>query len=205
MNTRKDHNKFDSVIVSKSDHLYTLSLAITSLNRYTNVDKIYIVTHEDNFLKINKLASNIILINENNVIPSMTLDDLKSFLFEGFPEAAGWYFQQFLKLGCAFIDEISERYLVWDADTVLLRPLDFYDGENMIYTIDKLYHAPYFHNYKRLIGLEANREYSFIAQHMPMYKYIVMEMLNRIENKFPGSQIWAWELANTPGCGCSVP
>ncbi len=187
---------FDSVIISKIEHLYTLQLAVDSLNRYTKVNKIYIVTPLENFPKINKIANNIILVDEDKLIPFMTIMELRNLTLPGFPEAAGWYFQQLLKLGCAYIDGLNEKFLVWDADTILLRPLDFFDGDKLIFTIGSGYHSPYFDSFKNLIGIDPKADYSLIAQHMPMNKKIIIEILNKIADNFAGSDNWAWKIMN---------
>ena len=193
----------DCIIVSKAEHLSILRLAIGSLQKYTNINNIYIITGLNNFPKLAGLANNVVLIDENLVLPSMTIYDLqvvKNILLTKYP---GWYFQQLLKLSCAYNETISDNYLVWDADTVLLRPLEFIDNDGkMIFTIATEYHPDYFLNYRKLIGEEPMREYSFIAQHMVMNKSIVKEMLENIDKRFPGKDDWPWKIINNL-CGKS--
>jgi len=68
----------------------------------------------------------------------------------------GWYFQQLLKLYASVIPGILDRYLIVDADTFLLRPINFVvSGTNTVvganapqpipaYAIGTGLHAPYF-------------------------------------------------------------
>ena len=39
----------------------------------------------------------------------------------------GWYLQQYLKLGVAVhIPDLSDYYLVWDADNIAVRPIELF-------------------------------------------------------------------------------
>jgi len=112
-----------------------------------------------------------------------------------FPRAAGWYFQQLLKLQFAFLHPDDDYYLIWDADTVPLRPLQFFDHDGrMLLTKAAEYHLPYFETYQRLLREPPQREFSLIAQHMIVQKSIAREMLARIQQQTDGHQHWAWSI-----------
>lgn len=132
---------------------------------------------------------------ENEFIPGMTIGQLRALKVPCFPRAAGWYFQQLLKLQYAFVEPADDYYLIWDADTVPLRSLRFFDSAGrMLLTKATEYHAPYFETYRRLFGEEANREFSCIAQHMLVQKSVAREMLGRIEQRVEGRGNWAWKI-----------
>jgi hypothetical protein len=138
------------------------------------------------------------VISENNFVPGITLDSLRGLPVEGFPRAAGWYFQQLLKLQFAFIEPEDDYYLIWDADTVPLRPMRFFDDAGcMLLTKATEHHTPYFETYRRLLGEEPNREFSFIAQHILVQKSVAREMLGNIERHIPGEGNWAWKIMRT--------
>ena len=137
------------------------------------------------------------VIAEDDFIPTMTMDKLRQLDIHGFPGvgAAGWYFQQLLKLQFAFVEPSEDFYLMWDADTVPLRPLRFFDAEGrMLLTTATEHHAPYFETYRRLLGAEANAEFSLIAQHIVVQKSIAREMLARIERHVAGTETWPWKI-----------
>jgi hypothetical protein len=80
----------------------------------------------------------------------------------------GWYLQQFIKLA-AIIGASGATALIWDADTIPLRPLRFEDeaGRLLYYTSDER-HAPYFEAVERILGPVARHDASFIAQCFPI-------------------------------------
>ena len=81
---------------------------------------------------LRSLAKNIICLDENEVIPGVTYSSLSERgeklkqigQKEGSTES-DWYLQQYLKLGVALhVKDLSEYYLVWDADNIATRPLE---------------------------------------------------------------------------------
>lgn len=145
-----------------------------------------------------RLGQRATIIPENGFIPGMTLDELRTLNLPGFPKCAGWYFQQLLKFQFAFVEPDDDYYLIWDADTVPLRPMRFFDERGrMLLTRATEYHPPYFETYRRLFGSDPNRECSFIAQHMLVQKSVAREMLREIETRIPGERNWAWKIMQT--------
>lgn len=98
---------------------------------------------------------------------------------------SGWFFQQFIKIGCSYaISNLSEHYLVVDADVVFLRRVHFFkDGRTLLAKTTE-YHKPHFNCCEMLLGESINREHAFVAHHMPMCKSIVCELLDGIEKRF---------------------
>lgn len=142
-----------------------------------------------------RLGRTATVISEDGFIPGVKLSDLLGFKLPGFPAGAGWYYQQFLKLQFAFVEPQDDYYLIWDADTVLLRPMRFFDEQGrMLLTRATEFHRPYFDTYQRLFGEDANRECSFIAQHMIVQKSVVREMLGVIERRVPALGNWALKI-----------
>jgi hypothetical protein len=132
---------------------------------------------------------------ETAFLPEMTLGRLRTLPVPGFPGAAGWYYQQFLKLRYACVDPGDDHYLIWDADTVPLRPLRFFDADGrMLLTSAEEFHPPYFETYRKLLGEEPNRTCSFIAQHMLVRKSVCRDMLRRIEERLPAEGGWPWSI-----------
>ena len=146
------------------------------------------------------------LWDEAKLVPDMTLAELRVLPFPFFPRGAGWYFQQFLKFSFVNVSNAEEHYLIWDADTILLRPLDFFDGEGRpYYTKAQEHHKPYFETYESLFGYPAQRDFSFISQHQVINKTTLREMLQLIEDRNPASKNWAWAIMdNLKGTGSNL-
>ena len=97
--------------------------------------------------------SNINLINENSII---SLEDFKKNLrdtklddefSQKLNSRISWYYQQVLKL--SFIIDFSIKYreniLIWDADTIILKKIKFFNEEKSIsYGTLSEFHYPYF-------------------------------------------------------------
>lgn len=172
-------------------------LAAAQLQRLLPVARIVVATRKVDVPYFRQyLDDPVEVIDEGLVIPSMNLFNLRELSLPCFPRGAGWYFQQLLKLGFVFHSGPSfEHYIIWDADTILLRPLEFIDSRGrMIFTKAEEYHAPYFANYRKLLGHEPRREFSFISQHIIVNKTILREMLAKIESRIPGDDNWAWKI-----------
>lgn len=173
-----------------------LEITARKLAEMVPIKSLHVVVRGDELERFrSRLGSAVRLIPEDGFIPGMTLRELQQLPLESFPKGAGWYFQQFLKLQFAFEDAADDYYLIWDADTIPLRPLRFFDNAGrMLLTRAAEHHAPYFETYRKVLGEEPRREFSFIAQHMLVQKSIARAMLRQIENLRPGAENWAWKI-----------
>jgi hypothetical protein len=190
------NKKLDVVFVTKLDHLYTLNLSIKKLLTFVNVNKIHIVSQRKNFKYFNNFPKERInLIDENKLLLNMSFSELKTLKIPYFPQNAGWYFQQLLKIGAAFESSITDNYVVVDADTVFLIEPTFIDEQGrFLFVKAEEYHEDYFINYKRLFNEEPNREFSFISQYMVFNKDLVKAICTKIENNFVGNDSWYWKI-----------
>jgi hypothetical protein len=137
----------------------------------------------------------ITVVAEDEFLPEITIAEMRKIIRPHFPQAAGWYLQQLLKLQFAFQYPEDDYYLIWDADTVPLRPLQFFNSTGqMLLTKAKEFHPPYFDTYQRLVGHEPDRSFSCIAQHMIIQKSIAREMLDRIHQRVNAGKNWAWSI-----------
>lgn len=182
-------------------------LTATSLRENLPESELHVVTRKEDFAKFrHECGLDLVLWDEASLIPRMTLEDIKSAELP-FPErGSGWYFQQFLKYAFAEVSNSDDHFLIWDADTILLRPLAFLsEAGKPIYTEATENHSPYFETFEALFGRKADREYSFISQHQMIRKSILREMLSDIERRFPSSRNWAWAiLENLRGQGTNL-
>jgi hypothetical protein len=78
-----------------------------------------------------------------------------------------WYLQQFIKLAVLEKMKDEDIFLLWDADTVPLRNLNFfYQGKLLFYKGDE-HKKNYFEFIESFLGLKKENNYSFIAQCFP--------------------------------------
>ncbi|RYD83007.1 MAG: hypothetical protein EOP84_08555 [Verrucomicrobiaceae bacterium] len=164
------------------------------------------MTRKDDFASFkNACGSQLTLWDEGDLVPGMTLPALRKLPLPFFPAGAGWYFQQFLKYGFHTVSNDDVHFLIWDADTVLLRPVEFFDiSGRPIYTRAEERHPPYFETFKELFGVEMTQEFSFISQHQVINKHILREMLALIEQRSDGKS-WPWAIMdNLRGSGSNL-
>ena len=122
--------------------------------------------------------------DEDSAIPGIQYADLAAHSHRVFPLMTGWYFQQFLKYSYAFENPDDDWFLIWDADTVPLRAVDFFDAEGRLLVVPaEECHEPYFETYRQLLGEEPCREYSFISQHQVVQKSVLREMLRQMTDR----------------------
>jgi hypothetical protein len=123
------------------------------------------------------------LVDEDKAAPGLTLNNVRALLAArgAAPARAGWYFQQFLKLCYSLNPKAGSHYLVWDADTIPLRPMEFFnhDGRTFFETSAE-YNPAYFATMQRLIGIGKAEPYSFISEHMMIERNKAVQLLKEI-------------------------
>jgi hypothetical protein len=104
--------------------------------------------------------------------------------FHGKRSRNGWYLQQLLKLYAGFVvPDISEKYLVIDADTFFLKPTTFLDGDVCLYNVGTEYHAPYFAHMSKLHpDLKKYTTSSGICHHMMFETKYVKHLFEIVES-----------------------
>ena len=124
-----------------------------------------------------------------NVIPETAyVGGLRRQIADRIPEKnshrTGWYLQQFIKLKALTKGDAGTYSLLWDADTIPLRKLSFIDGSGKL-TFYKGHetHAPYFGPIERLLALERQVPFSFIAQCLPYKSDWARELIRAIEQR----------------------
>ncbi len=201
------HHPLDIVTACRAADLPILRLTVAALRRHVPVRQVLVITARGNFEKFGRvLGSEVELIDEDTFIPGMTISELRALPLAGFPLGAGWYFQQLLKFNYCFSRPEDDYYLIWDADTIPLQDLQFFDERGrMLFTIGEEEHVPYFETYRNLLGEDPHREFSFITQHIVVQKSLLREMLARIDSRLPGSESWAWKIMrNLKGEGTNL-
>lgn len=181
-----------------------LKLTIRYIYRFLAPKKIYIITDEkfSRFLpkeiKKNKLC---IIVNENSLLKGLTYQHIDKIIKSQGREhtKTGWFFQQFLKMAfalSAYCDE--DYYLSWDADTIPLQDISFFDKGGIPYfTMKSEYHKPYFDAIKLLLNLEKKNQRSYISEHMMFKKSIMVELLSAINSSEVSGNTWYEKILNS--------
>ena len=123
------------------------------------------------------------ILDENALVPELNFGIVAECMKKkgaGKEDRVGWYFQQLLKFAFAKSQYAKEYYLTWDADTIPLTPISFFDGETPLFTKKIEHHKPYFVTLNRILGFGKLVDFSFIAEHMIFKVPIVKEMLDAI-------------------------
>lgn len=145
----------------------TIRPCITGLHQYCQISDIVVIAPKEAQTIVKKLP--VVFIDENKVVNGAHSNSVNHPRW-------GWYFQQILKLGIAWIEQ-SSYYLVVDADTVFLNPVSFFNTDGRpYYTQAWEFHEPYFEVFEHLLGFRPLRENSFIAHHMIFRTDYVREM-----------------------------
>jgi hypothetical protein len=94
----------------------------------------------------------------------------------------GWYLQQFIKLAAAANNHSNEIVLIWDADTVPIKKINFISQQGKLnYYVGVEHHQPYFETIKRLLHLTKKVNFSFIAQCFVLRASWIHEFIQEIE------------------------
>ena len=201
-NHQQSTPNFDAVLPVATRNNKLAEQAIRSLALYSAAQSFYLITEKNNFRWFEELRAEgfpIILFDEDTLIPSVDLRAIKDFLSKkgANPERAGWYFQQFLKMAVCDLPEISEHYLIWDSDTIMLQPIQFFSPEGTVFIKSKLeIHDPYFETYRNLLKRGPQVDFSFIAEHFMVKKEFMKELITAIGEQPPSDQLWVWKIMN---------
>lgn len=191
---------FDVIIPVAFKDYNILKKTIPYIIRNLSPKKIYIITDIRFKRFIPKLKGNIIIIDENKLVPELSFNQVKELLVNhcGSSTRTGWYLQQFIKMAFSYSKYCNkEFYLSWDADTVPLRKIDFFPNGKVAFTMKKEKHEPYFNVIKRLLNIVNFNDSSYIAEHMMFNRDIMKHLINQISlNDVKGGN-WVEKIINS--------
>ena len=105
------------------------------------------------------------------------------------------------------LPKLSEHYLVWDSDMVILRPMEVMRGNRTVVHIGGHILPTYDATYRRLFGVapasyyEYNKKKSFIAHNMVVYKPYMRELLGNLSVHYGGPDSWPYYIMDQAGAG----
>jgi hypothetical protein len=197
------HNDFDVVIsVAAKDNLI-IRTTIKQICENINPSKIYILTKPEYriFYADIRKKYNVIVLDEDLAIPNLSYSKLDKIIKnkQGKTLRTGWYFQQFLKMGFAMSQYADKFYLIWDADTIPVSNLSFFNGPNPLFTEDLLpegLHIPYFNTLDKLLPSMTYESYSFIVENMMVDTKIMKHLIKEISNAKIQGNLWYEKIIN---------
>jgi len=158
---RKDFHKIDAVIKAVIAH---------SVNR---IERIYIIGSCRQPTKVSSVAYE--YIYEQDMLSRKVFEELKTCC-----PRPGWIIQQLLKLKGNIL---SNKYLVIDADTILIRPHVFFLKQSTVLRI-AYESAGIYRDAEQMLGLNnAWNHVSFVAHMMPFEGSVVKELRYYVEKK----------------------
>jgi len=178
-------NNMDVVICVGYKDLFIVKRTIDNINSYIKPDNIYIIANvkfKIFFISHLRNFRNLHFVDENEIIDSRKLTQYVECKKNFLKKKDKWYYQQFLKMGFSLTNYAKNFYLIWDADTIPTRSLNFFESGKVILDVKSEYHEPYFKTMEKLLGVGKSVPYSFISEHMLVSVKTMIEMLNNIED-----------------------
>lgn len=123
------------------------------------------------------------IIGDRSICGSL-IEDLRIRISGKAEDRFGWYLQQFLKLSALYLHREDDLVVIWDADTVPLKPLSFRaESGQILHYGGQEHHKPYFATIERLLGLKRAVPYSFVAQSLAMKGSWLQAFFDEIEHR----------------------
>jgi Family of unknown function (DUF6492) len=194
---------YDAVICVSSRHKDISLKAIRSLFLFSKSRKFFVITSRQNFPFFEKNLRPhfpVHLLNEDQLMENVCLRRIQEILDRrvGSHRRAGWYFQQFLKMSACHLPDVADHYLVWDSDTLLLQPLDFFGPDGRVLVNPQTeYHKPYFDLIRRILGVERQVDFSFITENFMINKSYMKELILTLAAEAPGGTSWVELILNS--------
>lgn len=158
-------NKFDVIIPSSKADIAIVKKNIYYIKKYIPCKNIIVITSSTCFNELEGVKT----IDEDLVIEGMSIEIIRKILKRriGNDSRAGWYFQQFLKLGYCYLC-LDEYYLIWDADTIPVRPFKLFDSLDRPYlTVKDLeLTSTYIPSLQAILGRMRLDNKTYIAEHL---------------------------------------
>lgn len=176
-------------------------LAAASLLRFLEPGRIFLVGADATLRAARRWnLPRLVLTGEDSVVPGVTLERLRQMQAGAGrnPERAGWYLQQFVKMGMARREGVREHYLAWDSDTVLLRPVELFAPDGRVLITSR--GIPVLEYYRalagELLGEPIAAGVSCIREQMMFRRSWMQEILDRIEATGAKGECWAVRIMN---------
>jgi len=166
--------------------LRVFSIGIKYIEKYIDYEEIFLSVPDKDYLIIKEhfKEMKINILKDSDLISQEEFNTIKITLAKmDMAEMYGWYVQQFVKIKFIAMQNADKLCLIWDADTVPLRPLNFISNNGGLnYFVGYEYNEPYFTTIENLLSIKKLTPYSFISQCFPVYSKSVHLLISQIGN-----------------------
>lgn len=154
----QDNNEFEFLIPAKNSHIMFLNKNLMNLaDKYDSYVQVNILINEkiSNLVKIpHLLKEKVNIVNESVFESELSL--LKPFITRYNESRWSWLKQQCLK--SVFVSKASKPIVILDADTLLVKPINFQpNGKNLLLMgsdTHSHFHAPYSIHIQKFLGID---------------------------------------------------
>jgi hypothetical protein len=172
----------DFVIPCHPKDFPSLKLSVMGiLKNISSCNRLFVVSKE------NPNLDNVIHIPEDNYFSYITIGRIEQIWKTKNPSLtyrSKWIYQQLLKLlTVKVIENLTESFVLVDADTIFLRDVLF-DNNKFNYSKVEDYHKPYHNPTCNLLNIKNTIGFSTIAHHCIFHKEKITKMIDEIENRF---------------------
>jgi hypothetical protein len=142
----------------------------------------YLLIVPDNEVKLfEKFTDKRFAIHKENFYVSRYKENLFNRIKSIKKERYGWYLQQIIKLSALSKMADGETYLIWDADTIPLKKINFYINNKVGHYFSNEFNNSYFLLNKKILGIEKKINYSFISQCLLVKQKWIFHLIKHIE------------------------
>ena len=162
--------------------------------------KIYIICPTQDFFEFKKKLNykEIEILKEDSIISLNEFNKIfeelsKQIQYKSeFKKRLNWYYQQILKISFTldFINKKKENIIIWDADTIILKKIDFFkNGNSIMYGNFYEFHRAYYITNKMILKIVPNYYISFLNQFIAISvedgKFLTQKFLNNETENIP--------------------
>jgi len=180
-----DRGSMDYIIVA-GRLTCVLSWNIFSILKYQNPKRVLIITLKSVCADM-ILVANVHCIDEQTWVKGLKIDGYRKY-FEKKMDVVGsrifWYWQQMLKMGSAFRDDLSDEFVLVDADVIFQRRFMYKDDQGRYIFIPgggktREYYDPVENFLGHRIQMPKGRKSSFVSHSMIMNKPFLKSLLEK--------------------------
>lgn len=171
-----------SVCASKDLEVWSIAAQYICRNISANRYCLYVPDDEIALFKA-RTPENFEIVGERSICGDF-IEELRACIEGKAEDRFGWYLQQFLKLFALHLHRADDLIVIWDADTVPLKPISFGVGAGQVlHYSGREYNRPYFDAIEQLLGMKRAVNYSFVAQSLAMKGEWLRSFFDEIEHR----------------------
>ena len=173
----------DVVCVAEKSRIDVWRVSSRAVHRFIDAERYRVIVPDQEVEIFRATGSDQFLVEAESEYVSDFSESLWEAIQDINPKRYGWYLQQLIKIeALRRLGHENERGVVWDADTVPLRTINFYSPESVHFFHGTEYHLPYFQTIDKLLELDKIVPHSFIAQSFPCEPHWMRAFCEEIES-----------------------